>query len=60
MSFLEVMPLDQAGRLELRQDAVNRRQANVLTGIQQRLVDILGALMTAGTGLEDIEYLHAR
>lgn len=55
---LEMMALHQAGGLELRQDPVDRRQADILTGLEQGLVDVLRALVPVTAGLEDIQDLH--
>ena len=40
---LEVMPRHQPGGLELRQHAVDRCEADVLLGLEQPLVYVLGA-----------------
>jgi len=58
---LEVMPLHEAGRLELRQHAVDRGEADVLIGLEQAAVYVLGAHVVRrvdGQDLEDLEPRH--
>ena len=55
---LEMMACDQAGRFKLGQHPVNRCQANVFSRFQQYFIDVLRAMMTRVTALEDIEDLH--
>ena len=43
VSFREMMTDDKPGRLELRQNTVNRREAEVVARGHQRPIDILGA-----------------
>ena len=59
MAALEVMPRNQPGSLKLGQHPVHRRQANVLPGVQQLLVDILGAHMPVVGSFEYLEDLEA-
>ena len=56
---LEVMALDQRGRLELRQHAVNRREADVLALVDQCPIDVLGRQVATMLAREDLEDPHA-
>jgi hypothetical protein len=60
MPALEVMAGNQASRLKLRQYPVNGGQPDILTGIQQGLVDILCTLMAATGMFQNIEDFHPR
>lgn len=55
MTLIEVMPAYQAGRLELGQHAVDRRQADIFSALEQRLVDIFGAEVPLLALLENIQ-----
>lgn len=54
---LEVVPLHQTGGLELGQDPVDRRQPDIFTRIQQRLVDAFGSQVELMFLLQDLEDL---
>ena len=60
LAALEMMAADETGPLELGQDTIDGGEANVLSALQQRLVDVLRAHVAAVAGLEDIENLHPR
>jgi hypothetical protein len=60
MSTLEIVARNKAGGLELRQDTVDRGQANIFTRLQQLLVDILSAHVTRPRALEDFENFQSR
>jgi len=59
VATLEVVALDQAGSLELSQHPVYRRQTNLLSIMQQRLIGLLGGEMTirGGPALEHLQNL---
>lgn len=60
MTAIEIVANHQACRLELGQHAIDGRQADVLPGFQQGLVDILGAQVVLARGiLEDLQDLHS-
>ena len=59
-AVFEMVPRHQAGGLELRQHAVNRRQADVLVGLDQTLVNALSRHMPGRAALEDFEDLQPR
>ena len=52
---VEIVPLYQAGRLELGQDPVDGGQPDIFTGINERFVDVLGTHMPVGIDLQDLE-----
>src|ERR1700722_20776879 len=55
-AVLEMMARDQARRLELRQNAVNGGEPDVLVRIEEAAVDVFGRKMTCGgAALEDLE-----
>jgi hypothetical protein len=58
MPPLEMVAFDQAGRFKLGQYPVNRGQADVFTHFQEHFIDILRALMSDTTALQDIQDLH--
>lgn len=62
VATIEVMANDQASGLELGQYAVHGSQADIFTGVQQCLVDVLGAEMSLHVSglLEDLQDLDAR
>lgn len=60
LTALKMVPSDQAGAFELRQDPINRREANILTRLYQRLVDILRTHVTAIAVLKQVQDLHPR
>ena len=58
---IEVVTDHQARRLELGQHTIDGGEANVFTGIQQSLVDILGAQVMLALGIfQDLQNLDAR
>ncbi len=59
-AVLEVVPSDQAGRLELREHAVDGRKPDVLVRLEQAAVDVLGRQMPRLAPGEDLEDLQAR
>src|SRR5690242_13262756 len=59
-AVFEVMPRHQPGGLELRQHPVHGREPDVLVGLEQRAVDVLGRQVARGAALEDLEDLQAR
>ncbi len=59
-AILEVVAGDQACGLELREHAVHRGKADVLVGLQQRAVDVLGREVAGLAALEDLEDLQPR
>jgi len=62
VTTIEVMANDQASSFELSQYAVHGCQADILAGVQQCLVDVLGAEMSLHVPglLEDLQDLDAR
>ncbi len=60
VSTLKMVATHDIRRLKLRQDTVNRGQANILTGFQQRFVDVFGTHMVRLAALQNIENLDAR
>ena len=59
MTTLEIVPRNEAGSLELRQHAVDRREADFLARIQQVLVNILSARVPVAGIFENLEDLQA-
>ena len=59
-AVFEMMARHQPGRLELREHAIDGREANVLVGLDQSLVDALGGHVTGRTALENFEDLESR
>ncbi len=57
-AIVEIVPLHQAGGLELGQYPVNRGDADILAGFDQRPVDILGGQVALVRGLQYLENLH--
>ncbi len=55
LAGLEMIPVQQAGLLELRQDAIYRGQADIHVFKQQDSVDIFGAQVAHAAVLENIE-----
>ena len=60
MPALEVMARHEARRFELGQHTIDGRKADILTGIEQFFVHILGTEVTMLRLLEDLENLEAR
>lgn len=56
----EIVARDEAGLLELRQHAVDRRQAQLLPAFEQQPIDTLGAQMPIVARFEDFEDFQAR
>jgi len=56
----EVMPRDEPRRLELREHAVDRGQADVFLQVDEPPVDVFGRQVARAAFLEDVENLHAR
>ncbi len=59
-SVLEMVPGHEPGGLELRENAIDGREPDVLAGVQQTFVDVLGGHVPGRAALENIEDLHAR
>jgi hypothetical protein len=57
MAAIEIMPNHEASRLELGQHAVNGRQTDILAGLHQRLVDVLGTHMAPIGGIQHLQDL---
>jgi len=55
---LEMMSGDEAGSLELREHAVHRREADVLVGLEQLLVNRFRTLVPRRAILENLEDLE--
>lgn len=53
------MPLNQASRLKLRQNAVDGGKADFLAGIEEGFIDILRSQMLRLMGLQYVQDLHA-
>ena len=60
LARFEMIAMQQPGLLELCQDAINRRQADVHVVEQQYLVDIFRAEMTYRAVMKNIENLQPR
>ncbi len=60
MPALEVMPEHQSGRLKLGQYPIDRGKPDILAGLQQRLVDILGTEVARLGMLQNIEDFDPR
>lgn len=60
LAAFEMMAADQTGAFELGQDPVDRRQTDLLAGLQQFLVHVLGAQMPLIAALENPEDLDPR
>jgi len=58
LAGFEVIALQQAGLLKLRQHAIDRGQADIQVVIQQNTVHVLGAQMTHFGIVEDVENLQ--
>ena len=58
LAAFEVVPADQASRLELRQHPVNRGQTDLFAVVQQHLVDVFGADMTVVALLQQRQDLY--
>src|SRR5688572_29335543 len=56
----EVMTSHQARGLELRQHAIDRREANVFVGFEQMLIDVFRAHVPGLRGPENFENLDTR
>src|SRR5437870_8078210 len=59
-AILEMMARDEPGGLELGQHAVDGSHADVLVGLEQHTVDVLGRHMAGGAALENLQDLQAR
>src|SRR5690606_6029001 len=59
MPALEVVAFHETRGLKLRQYAVHRRKADILTGFQKFLVDIFRAQVTLAVALEDFQNLYS-
>ena len=57
---VEVVPCHEAGRLELREHAIDRREADVLVRFEQVLVDVLGAHVPGLRVAQDLQDLDPR
>jgi hypothetical protein len=57
---LEMMPFQNAGLLELREDAVDRGQTDVQPLVHEQAVDILRGQVSHLGMVEEVEHLHAR
>ena len=55
LAGLEVLPREQAGLLELRENSIDRRESNVHALGEQGLVHILGGQVTHLARLEQLE-----
>ena len=62
MPALEVVPLHEPRLLELREHAIDRGKAHIVTGLEERALDVFSAHVLAlfRTGLEDLENLQPR
>ena len=58
-SVLEMMPRDKTRRLELREHAIDRCQPDVLVGLEQIAVNVLGRKVPARAALQDLKDLQA-
>src|SRR5262249_12828575 len=59
-AVLEMMARNQASRLELRQNAVHGREADVLVAVEEGAVDVFGRQMTGCAALQNLQNLEAR
>src|SRR4051812_39218487 len=59
-AVLEMVARHESGCLELSEHAVHRREADVLVGFDEPLVDALGGHVTGRAALEDLEDLQPR
>ena len=57
---LEMVAGDQAGGLELRQDAIDRGEPDVFVRLEQMLVDVFRTHVARGGGPENFEDLDTR
>ena len=57
---LEMVAMNQIGRLELRQHPVDRSQTDLLAGFQQPPIDVLRGQVARFSCFEYFQYLHAR
>ena len=60
LAGFEVVALEQAGLLELRQHAIDGGQADVHAFVHQRAVDVLGSQVALIRALKEVEDLQAR
>jgi hypothetical protein len=60
VTALEIVANHEISRLELRQNAIDGSQSNVLTGFQQLFVNVLGTQMPILAALEDFQNLQSR
>lgn len=56
----EVVPLDQARNLELRENPVYRRKTDELTRLDEMTVDVFGRQMMLRALLQQMQYLQSR
>jgi len=56
----EVMARDEARRLKLSEHAIHRGKPDVLAGIDELAIDVLGRQVASPTVLENLENLDAR
>jgi hypothetical protein len=59
-AIFEMMARNQPRSLELRENAIDGREANVLVGLDQSLVNAFGGHVAGGTALENFEDLESR
>ncbi len=60
VAAIEVVARDQAGTLELGQDAIDGGDADFLARLEQRPIDILGAHVALRILLQQLQDTHAR
>jgi hypothetical protein len=58
-AVFEMVPAYEAGGLELREHAINGGEPDILIGIEQAAIDVLGRKMTCRAALEDLENLQS-
>ena len=56
----EIVAHDQSGSLELIEYPIDRGQADLVTGVQQRAIDLFGGHVFGRRLLEDFQDPHAR
>jgi len=59
-AVLEMMARHQARALELREHAIDRREADILAGVEQLFIDLFGRHMPGLATLENLENLQPR
>src|SRR3546814_8418426 len=60
VAIFEIVALDKARGLELRQHPVDRCQSDVFIEVDQTTVDVLGGQMTSITAVEHLEDFETR